>query len=104
MGSLPGFCLDPPRGKSFRVALVLLSRADDEGLHNHKLQYIEPDQVNDAVVCMQKLRELSKRVRSVSSEKRSRGLALDSAGHSPCDIKKARTLQQTPTDASLPSQ
>ena len=105
MASLPGFRLDPPRGKTFRVALALLSSADEkEGLHIHKLEYIEPEQVNQAVVCMQKLRELSKRVRSVSSEKRSRGLALDSAGHSPCDIKKARTLQQTPTDASLPSQ
>ena len=105
LGSLPGFRLDPPRGKNFRVALVLLSRADEkEGLHIHKLEYIEPDQVKNAVVCMQKLRELSKRVRAVSSEKRSRGLALDSAGHSPCDIKKARTLQQTSTDASLPSQ
>ena len=86
------------------MALVLLSRADDEGLHIHKLEYIEPDQVNDAVVCMQKLRELSKRVRSQSGEKRSHVLDLGSAGHSPCDIKKARTLQQTPTDASLPSQ
>ena len=105
MDSLPGFRLDPPRGKTFRVALVLLSSAvEKEGLHIHKLEYIEPDQVNNAVVCMQKLRELSKRVRSQSGEKRSHVLDLDSDGRSPCDTKKARTLQQTPTDASLPKE
>ena len=103
--SLPGFRLDPPRGKTFRVALVLLSKADEEeGLHIHKLEYIEPEHVEQAVVCMQKLRALSKRVRSASSEKRSRSLDLTSEGHSPCDTKKARTLQNVPTEASLPEE
>ena len=105
MASLPGFSLDPPRGKTFRVALALLSSADDkEGLHIHKLEYIEPEQVQQAVVCMQKLRALSKRVRSVSSEKRSHSLAFDSESPSPCDTKKARTLHSAPTEASLPAE
>ena len=105
MDSLPGFRLDPPRGKTFRVALALLSSADEkEGLHIHKLESIEPDQVSQAVLCMQKLRRLSKRVRSVSSEKRSRSVALDSEGRSPCDTKKARTLQNAPTEVSLPEE
>jgi hypothetical protein len=98
--SLPGFCLDPPRGRNFRVAVVLFTKADEEeGLHIHKLEYIEPEQVAHAVLCMQKLRRLSKGVRSVSTEKRSHSVALGSA---PSDIKKARTLQAAPTEASLP--
>ena len=104
--SLPGFCLDPPRGKTpFRFALALLSRADaKEGFHVHKLEAIEPDQVKEAVLCMQKLRRLSKRMRSDSSEKRSHSVALDSTGHSPSDTKKARTLQAVPTADSLSEQ
>ena len=39
-----------------------------ECLHNHKLEYIEPDQVAQAVLCMQKLRRLSKGVHSVCTE------------------------------------
>ena len=61
MDSLPGFRLDPPRGKNFRVAVVLFTSADEnEGLHIHQLEYIEMDQVQHAVLCMQKLRRLSK--------------------------------------------
>ena len=103
MNSLAGFRLDPPRGKTFRVALALLSSADEnEGFHIHKLEYIEPEQVNQAVLCMQKLRTLSKRVRSVSTDKRTRSHALESDGLSPTKTKKARALQQSPTAASLP--
>ena len=103
MDSLPGFRLDPPRGKNFRVAVALFTKADEkEGLHIHKLEYIEPDQVNQAVLCMQKLRRLSKGVRAVSTEKRSHSVALGSSGKSPCDARKARTLQAAPTEASLP--
>ena len=102
MESLPGFRLDPPRGKTFRVALVLLSSADENGLHIHKLEYIEPEQVHQAVLCMQKLRTLSKRVRSVSTDKRTRSYELEKDGLSPSSTKKARTLQVAPTEASLP--
>ena len=103
MDSLPGFRLDPPRGKVFRVAFVLFRKADEkEGLHIHKLEYVEPEQVKEAVLCMQKLRKLSKRVHTVSTDKRSHSVALGHEGRSPCDTKKARTLQAAPTEASLP--
>ena len=103
MDSLPGFRLDPPRGKVFRVAFVLFTKADEkEGLHIHKLEYIEPDQVNEAVLCMQKLRKLSKGVHTVSTDKRSHSVALGHEGMSPCNTKKARTLQAVPTGGSLP--
>ena len=95
--------MGPPRGKSYRVAVVLFTRVDEhEGLHIHKLEYLEMDQVHAAVRCMLKLRTLRKRVHSVPTEKRSRSVTLESQGLSPCDTKKARTLHAVPTDASLP--
>ena len=106
MNDLAGFRLDPPRNKDFRFALVLFTKADDhEGLHIHKLEYIEMDQIENAVKCMQKLRKLSKGVHSVSTEKRSHSIAfecLSERGVSPREIKKARNLQSVPTDASWP--
>ena len=67
-----------------------------------KLEYIERDQVQGAVLCMQKLRKLSKGVHTVSTEKRSHSVASEREGMSPCTTKKARTLQAVPTEASLP--
>ena len=105
MDNLPGFSLDPPRGKPFRVAVVLLEKADEkEGLYIHKLEYIEPENVQQAVECFQKLRRLSKAVHPVSTEKRSHSVDLDSSGISPSATKKARTLQAAPTAASLPEE
>ena len=103
MDSLPGFRLDPPRGKAFRVAIVLFTKADEkEGPHIHKLEYVEPEQVKEAILCMRKLRKLSKGVHTVSTEKRSHSVALAHEGKSPSTTKKARTLQAAPTEASLP--
>ena len=52
MGSLPGFRLDPPRGKNFRVAAVLFTKADDkEGRHIDTLAYIEPGQATRRQSC-----------------------------------------------------
>ena len=103
MDSLPGFQVGPPRDKTFRVAVALFSKADSkEGLQIHKLEYIKPDQVKEAVQCMQQMRKLSKGVRPVSTEKRSHSVALEHQGMSPCTTKKARTLQAVPTEASLP--
>ena len=97
MDTLPGFRLDPPRGKQFRVALVLITKADEEGFHIHKLEYIEQDQVNHAIACMQRLRRLNKQIHPAGTEKRSHNLTLTATG-----IKKARTLQSVPTNMSLP--
>ena len=101
--SLAGFRLDPPRGKPFRLAIALFTKAEEnEGFHVHKLEYIEPEQLKDAVRCMQKLRKLCMGVHTVSTAKRSHSVTLDNAEMSPCATKKARTLQQQPTDVSLP--
>ena len=99
MDDLPGFRLDTPRGKNSRCALCLFTKIDDEGVHICKLEYIEPEQVNNAIACLQKQRILSKQVRSSSQEKRSHSVTF-----SPPSVKKARTLTAVPTDVSLPDE
>ena len=42
LDDLLGFCLDPPRGRTMRCALVLFTKKNAEGFHIHKLEYIEP--------------------------------------------------------------
>ena len=101
LSNLAGFRLDPPRGKSERCALALFSKKDDEGLHIHKLEYVEPDQVSNAVHCMRKLRTLCKQIRPETQEKRSHAVAMADSWAATEDIKKARILHQVPTDASL---
>ena len=106
MDNISGFLLDPPRNRTSRNALVLFSKADEtEGLHIQALEYIEPDQLESAIRCMKKLRTLSKGVKSVSTEKRSRKIdqaCLSAEGMSPSNTKKSRTLQLAPSDVSLP--
>ena len=97
LADLPSFTLDPPRGKEFRVALALINKVDAEGFHVHKTENIEPDQVANAIQCMQRLRRMSKQIHPTCSEKRSHNLSLTTSG-----LKKARTLQSVPTGGSLP--
>ena len=94
---LPGFVLDPPRGKDSRVALVLISKVDEEGFHIHKLENIEPDEVHNAITCMQRLRKMSKQIHPEGSGKHLINLASVASG-----LKKARTLRYVPTGGSLP--
>ena len=53
-----------------RCALVLFTKKNAEGFHIHKLEYIEPDQVENAIACLRKLRTLSKGVQPVALEGR----------------------------------
>ena len=97
MENLPGYQLDPPRGRDFRVALVFISKVAEEGFQIHKLENIEPAQVDNAIKCMQRLRKMSKQIRPEGEGKRSHNLSLNATG-----LKKARTLQSVPTGGSLP--
>ena len=99
--TLPGFRLDPPRGKPTRCAICLFTENDDEGLHIHKLEHIEPDQVDNAIACTRKLRKLCKRIHPGSTENRSHAVALCTDEKTSARIKKARSLHAVPTDASL---
>ena len=100
MDALPGFRIDPPRGRAHRFAMCSIIKREDDTFHVHKLEYIEPDQIEDAVRCFQKLRSLCKRIQPVSTEKRSRTVAACSDVTNALQ-KKARTLTAVPTDASL---
>ncbi len=101
LDNLPGFRLDPPRGKTQRCALCMFTKMDKEGFHVHKLEYLEPDQITHAIACFQKLRNLSMRIHPESEEKRSHNVACaEKFGPSP-EAKKARTLRTVPTDGSL---
>ena len=97
LADLPSFTLDPPRGKEFRVALAFINKVDAEGFHGHIVENIEPEQVVNAIKCMQRLRRMSKQIRPKSTAKRSHDLSLTTSG-----LKKARTLHSVPTGGSLP--
>ena len=101
LGNLPGFSLDPPRGKTRRCAIVLFHKKDEEGLHVHKLEHLEPDQVENAILCVQKLRKLCRGIRPGSGQKRSHAVSLGAGECSPASMKKARTLQACATEKSL---
>ncbi len=100
MDALPGFRLDPPRGRAHRFAMCSIIKREEDTFHVHKLEYIEPDQLEDATRCARKLRALCARIQPVSSEKRSRSVAACS-DISKAVQKKARTLTAVPTDVSL---
>jgi hypothetical protein len=101
LSNLAGFRLDPPRGKTARCALALFSKKDDQGLHIHKLEYVEHEHVTNAVHCIRKLRTLCKQVRPVTQDKRSHAVPMADSWAATEGIKKARILHQVPTDASL---
>ena len=101
LDDLPGFRLDPPRGKKTRYAIALFTKTDNAGLHIHKLECLEPDQTQNAITCMQGLRKLSSSIHPQGKEKLSHSLTLDSCAVAPKDTKKCRTLHSLPTDASL---
>ena len=100
---LLGFRLDPPRGRTMRCALVLFTKKDAEGFHIHKLEYIEPEQVDSAILCLQKLRTLSKKVQpnSLMQNGRAHEVFLEAKKRASGDAKRARTLQVAPTDQEL---
>ena len=106
LSALPAFSLDPPRGKQRRVAVVLLSQClqEDHATESntcfqiHKVEHIEPDQVENAIKCFQSLRTLTRKLGSGVSDKRTHSFAVpEEAKHT----KKARCLQAAPTDVSL---
>ena len=103
LDDLPGFRLDPPRGRTMRCALVLFTKKDAEGFHIHKLEYIEPEQVDNAILCLQKLRTLSKKVQpnSLIQDGRAHEVFLEAKKRASGDAKRARTLQVAPTDQEL---
>ena len=100
LANLPGFRLDPPRGKARRYAVCLITKRDEEAFFVHKLDYIEPDQIDNAVRCFQKLRQLCKSIMPTTSEKWSHSVRMNAESVTGL-AKKSRTLHAVPTDVSL---
>jgi hypothetical protein len=71
LDNLTGFRLNPPRGKAVRCAIFLFVKRDDEGFHVHSLKNIEQDQVDKAVLRMQRLRKPCRSIRPTGTDKRS---------------------------------
>ena len=107
--SLVGYCgeddvmsfrLDPPRGKAFRAAVVLVSRMKETELQIHKLEYVEPSDVDNAIQCFRKLRTLSSQIMPPSNLKRSQ-VETQQVSFENAHKKNCRSLQYCPTDTSL---
>ena len=94
--------LDPPRGKPLRAAVALFSTVDDVGLQIHKLEHVEPENVQHAIASFRKLRTLSARINPSSAEKRGRSVeTLTSLDQTPA-FKRCRSLRELPSAESLP--
>ena len=65
----------------------------DEWTADEKLEYIEPDRVAKAIICLQKLRTLSKKVQPnpVIRDGRAHEVFLEAAKRASGDAKRART-------------
>ena len=100
LDNLPAFRLDPPRGKTVRCALCVISKRQGNTFRVHELECLEPDQVDTAVRCFQKLRKLCSAVRPSSTEKRSHDVPACAEAFQQ-EGKKARKLQAVPMDATL---
>jgi hypothetical protein len=100
MNDMLDFKLDPPRGKSSRVAVILISGMDSEGFQVHKQEHVEPADSDNAVACFRKLRLLSTKINTKGTEKRSHSLGHQFVAKT-TDVKRCRTLQAAPTDQSM---
>ena len=101
---LLSFRLDPPRAKPVRAAVALFSTVDDLGFQIHKLEHVEPENVEGAIASFRKLRTLSARINPSSSEKRGRSVAsLTSLDQTPA-FKRCRSLRELPSAESLPEE
>ena len=72
-------------------------------LHPDKLEYIEPDQVENAILCLQNLQTLSKKVQPnpVIQDGRAHEVFLEAAKRASGNVKKASTLQVAPANHEL---
>ncbi len=99
------FKIDPARGTSSRVALVLICGVEGSATGGTKTfsvvaaEHVEADQVADAQRVFSKLRNLAMRLRADPTEPLKRDRSF--FGTPPDSANKCRTLQSQPTDASM---
>ena len=95
--------LNPPRGKKSRFAVLLVDKIDGMTIEMQKAEFVEPDDAAGAVKCFQRLRQVCKQIKQSQLSgygKRTRSESTSFVG-SPENLKKCRTLQAMPTDASI---
>ena len=81
--------------------MAVLSSVEGNCLQVHKLEHVDPENVDGAVASFRKLRMLSARINPSSSEKRGRSVAsLTSLDETPA-FKKCKSLQRLPSEESL---
>ena len=93
------FKLDPPRGQSNRVALVIINRVLDKEFVVEAVEHVEPDDVRRAVKVMKKLMKLAAQVNPRGEESLKR--QIEFASSPPTAVKKCRRLCLQPTDQSI---
>ena len=96
--------LDPPRGKNYSFAVLLVDKIDDDmAVELQKAEFIEPEDAPGAMACFQRLRQVCKQINqdaTSGSAKRTRSESSSFVG-SPMDFKQCRSLKAVPTDASI---
>ena len=100
------FKLDPARGASSRVALVLICGVEGAAASDGKktfsveaVEHVDLDQVTDAKTVFDKIRNLATCLQTDPTEPLKRDRSFFTT--SPDSAKKCRTLQSQPTDASM---
>ena len=95
--------LDPPRGKKSRFAVLLVDKIDDRTIEMQKAEFVEPEDAAGAVKCFQRLRQVCKQIKQITSSGSAKRTRSESTSFvaSPKDLKKCRTLRAVPTDASI---
>lgn len=103
------FKLDPPRGSSMRTAVATIigleSSENSCSIILEKVQYIDAAELNETTNTFKKLRSLTRHIKGSGEEpeKNKRHAAPVMTGTLPRAVKACRTLQRSPTAASLPS-
>ena len=103
------FKLDPPRGSSMRAAvatIIGLEKGESSwSVVLEKVQNIDAAELNGATAAFKKLRTLGRHIKGSADEleKSKRHAVPILLGPSPKALKSRRTLERSPTAASLPS-
>ena len=100
MDNVLDFKLDPPRGQPLRTAVVLISQVESgSDFVIEALEHIDPPSLPQAVKTMQQLIKLTSLIETDGPDSAKR--SVREFASPPSSVKKCRSLEQLPSDASL---
>ena len=104
INEVTNFSLNIPRNQPHKYALVLIHQrdADKANFQVSKIEFIEPDQIDMAKTCFQKLRRLCSKIMPSGDERptgQKHDIPINSEEH---PSKRCRTLQRACTGESIP--